>query len=247
MLCFWFACQLLTYLRDDRPVTELWARPGQADPPRDSFDRAVSDDRRERQRHPDVYKSAARNPRPCVTGTEMQDIPLDTKKRGPSSRLLQELIRQAPAEYVTVGWLISHRHSFGIAMLCLGLLATTPVGSMIHRAGWIAVVGLEDILPAAIDLFVVPTLTFERSFAFLVLGHGRRRLLWFEVTRHPTAESLARQITAGSRSPVLAISLIRLAMIPLAKLSISPSDTRVISSAALRTRLVSGSTSGPSR
>jgi hypothetical protein len=48
---------------------------------------------------------------------------------------------------------------------------------------------------AAIDLFVVPTLTFERLFAFLVLGHGRRQLLWFEVTRHPTAEWLARQIT----------------------------------------------------
>jgi hypothetical protein len=46
-----------------------------------------------------------------------------------------------------------------------------------------------------IDLFVVPTLTFERLFAFLVLGHGRRQLLWFEVTRHPTAEWLARQIT----------------------------------------------------
>jgi hypothetical protein len=48
---------------------------------------------------------------------------------------------------------------------------------------------------AVIDLFVVPTLTFERLFAFLVLGHGRRQLLWFEVTRHPTAEWLARQIT----------------------------------------------------
>jgi len=48
---------------------------------------------------------------------------------------------------------------------------------------------------AAIDLFVVPTLTFERLFAFLVLGHGRRQLLWFEVTRHPTAEWLAQQIT----------------------------------------------------
>src|SRR6202043_1116460 len=48
---------------------------------------------------------------------------------------------------------------------------------------------------AAIDLFVVPTLTFERLFAFLVMGHGRRQLLWFEVTRHPTAEGLARQIT----------------------------------------------------
>jgi hypothetical protein len=30
----------------------------------------------------------------------------------------------------------------------------------------------------AIDLCVVPTLTFERLFAFLVLGHGRRQLLW---------------------------------------------------------------------
>jgi transposase InsO family protein len=50
---------------------------------------------------------------------------------------------------------------------------------------------------AAIDMCVVPTLTFELLFVFvfLVLGHGRRQLLWFEVTRHPTAEWLARQIT----------------------------------------------------
>ena len=48
---------------------------------------------------------------------------------------------------------------------------------------------------AAIDICVVPTLTFDRLFAFLVLGHDRRQLLWFEMTRHPTAEWLARQIT----------------------------------------------------
>jgi hypothetical protein len=42
---------------------------------------------------------------------------------------------------------------------------------------------------------VVPSLTFERLFAFLVLSHGRRQLLWFDVTGHPTAEWLARQIT----------------------------------------------------
>ena len=48
---------------------------------------------------------------------------------------------------------------------------------------------------AAIDMCVVPALTFECLFAFLVLGHGRRQLLWIEVTRHPTAEWLARQIT----------------------------------------------------
>jgi transposase InsO family protein len=48
---------------------------------------------------------------------------------------------------------------------------------------------------AAIDMCAVPTLTFDLLFAFLVLGHGRRQLLWFEVTRHPTTEWLARQIT----------------------------------------------------
>jgi hypothetical protein len=62
----------------------------------------------------------------------MQDV-AHTKRRGASSRLLQEIIRQAPAEYVTVGWLIStlRWHSFGIIMLCFGLLAMTPVGSTV--------------------------------------------------------------------------------------------------------------------
>jgi len=48
---------------------------------------------------------------------------------------------------------------------------------------------------AAIDMCVVPTITFDCLFALLVVGHGRRKLLWFEVTRHPTAEWLGRQIT----------------------------------------------------
>ena len=48
---------------------------------------------------------------------------------------------------------------------------------------------------ASIDVFVVPTVTFEQLFGFLVLGHGRRRLIWYAVTAHPTAEWLARQIT----------------------------------------------------
>jgi hypothetical protein len=48
---------------------------------------------------------------------------------------------------------------------------------------------------AAIDMCVVPTLNFDLLFVFLVLTHGRRQLLWFEVTRHPIAEWLAKQIT----------------------------------------------------
>ena len=35
---------------------------------------------------------------------------------------------------------------------------------------------------------------FERLFAFVIIGHGRRKLLWFAVARHPTAECLAQQI-----------------------------------------------------
>ena len=63
----------------------------------------------------------------------IQGIPADPKNRGPSLRVLQEVIRQAPAEYVTVGWLTStlHPHSFGLIMLSLGLLAMTPLGSTI--------------------------------------------------------------------------------------------------------------------
>jgi hypothetical protein len=48
---------------------------------------------------------------------------------------------------------------------------------------------------ASIDLFVVPTIAFQQLFAFLVLRHERRQLLWFAVTCNPTAEWLARQIT----------------------------------------------------
>jgi hypothetical protein len=43
----------------------------------------------------------------------------------------------------------------------------------------------------------VPTVEFEQLFGFLVLGHGRRRLIWFAVTAHPTAEGLAWQITGA--------------------------------------------------
>lgn len=47
---------------------------------------------------------------------------------------------------------------------------------------------------ASVDFLIVPTLTFQRLFAFVVLGVGRRRLLWIGVTTNPTAEWLARQI-----------------------------------------------------
>ena len=45
------------------------------------------------------------------------------------------------------------------------------------------------------DLFVVPTLSFRLLYGLLIMGHGRRQVLWFGVTAHPTAEWIANQIT----------------------------------------------------
>src|SRR6266852_2847661 len=48
---------------------------------------------------------------------------------------------------------------------------------------------------AAMDLFVVPTISFRLLYGLLIMGHGRRQILWFGVTAHPTAEWIANQVT----------------------------------------------------
>jgi transposase InsO family protein len=48
---------------------------------------------------------------------------------------------------------------------------------------------------AAMDMFVVPTISFRLLYGLLIMGHGRRQILWFGVTAHPTAEWIANQIT----------------------------------------------------
>src|SRR5258708_15851445 len=48
---------------------------------------------------------------------------------------------------------------------------------------------------AAMDLFVVPTISFRLLYGLLIVGHGRQQILWFGVTAHPTAEWIANQIT----------------------------------------------------
>ena len=41
---------------------------------------------------------------------------------------------------------------------------------------------------AAMDLFVVPTISFRLLYGLLIMGYCRRHILWFGVTAHPTAE-----------------------------------------------------------
>jgi transposase InsO family protein len=48
---------------------------------------------------------------------------------------------------------------------------------------------------AAMDLFVVPTISFRPLYGLLIMDHGRRQIPWFGVTAHPTAEWIANQLT----------------------------------------------------
>src|SRR6516165_3884417 len=48
---------------------------------------------------------------------------------------------------------------------------------------------------AAMDLFVVPTIGFDLLYALLIVRLHRRQLVWINVTQHPTADWIARQLT----------------------------------------------------
>ena len=47
---------------------------------------------------------------------------------------------------------------------------------------------------AAVDFFTVPTVTFQILFCFLVLRHGRRKVVHFNITESPTAAWTAQQV-----------------------------------------------------
>src|SRR5438132_1254283 len=48
---------------------------------------------------------------------------------------------------------------------------------------------------AAMDLFVTPTIGFDVLYTFIIVRLARRNLVWINVTPHPTADWIARQIT----------------------------------------------------
>ena len=48
---------------------------------------------------------------------------------------------------------------------------------------------------AAMDLFIIPTIGFDLLYAFVIVRLDRRDLVWISVTKNPTAEWVARQIT----------------------------------------------------
>jgi len=62
---------------------------------------------------------------------------------------------------------------------------------------WLAFLQNHREVIAAFDFFTAPTVTFKLLYCFFVIEHGRRRILHFNVTRHPTAEWVVQQLRAA--------------------------------------------------
>jgi putative transposase len=59
---------------------------------------------------------------------------------------------------------------------------------------WLSFLANHREVIVAFDFFTVPTLTFKLLYCFFVIEHGRRTILHFNVTRHPTAEWVMQQL-----------------------------------------------------
>jgi transposase InsO family protein len=59
---------------------------------------------------------------------------------------------------------------------------------------WAAFLSNHREAIAAMDFFTVPTLAFGVLYGFFVIAHDRRRILHFNVTRHPTSAWVIQQL-----------------------------------------------------
>ena len=59
---------------------------------------------------------------------------------------------------------------------------------------WLAFLHNHREAIAAMDFFTVPTITFGVIYCFFVISHDRRRILHFNVTRHPTSLWTVQQL-----------------------------------------------------
>jgi len=59
---------------------------------------------------------------------------------------------------------------------------------------WLTFLADHREVIAAFDFFTVPTATFKLLYCFFVIEHSRRKILHFNVTRHPNAEWVVQQL-----------------------------------------------------
>ncbi len=108
-------------------------------------------------------------------------------------RLIRQISRENPL------WGAPRIHG---ELLKLGInVCQTTVAKYMVRSGkpptqsWLTFLRNHADGIAAIDLFVVPTISFRLLYGFVVLNIGRRQIVHVSATYHPTAEWLARQVS----------------------------------------------------
>jgi hypothetical protein len=172
--------------------------------------------------------------REAMLRARMEQVQPNTKERTRSSRVLEDLLRQAPPECFRLGWLMSNlqQRSFGIVVLFLGLIATTPIGSTVPGV-MLAVVALqmiagrhELVFPQCITARNLPT-----RYLFRVGEHAIPVMHYLEKAVHPrwptafeaikrfvgvvvlllTAALLLTPVPLSNIAPAIVIALISLA------------------------------------
>jgi len=116
--------------------------------------------------------------------------------RPPLDRELVALIQRLSTENPLWG---APRIQSELALLGLRVGETTVAKYMVRKPhrdtqSWRTFLRNHMSVAAACDFFTVATVTFKMLYVFIVLSHGRRRVLHVNVTRHPTEVWTARQL-----------------------------------------------------
>jgi transposase InsO family protein len=120
---------------------------------------------------------------------------------------IRELIRRMKAE--NPGWGAPRIHG---ELLQLGFNVSEPTVSRylqhIRRRydesqakQWLAFLNNHREVIAAFDFFTVPMLSFRTLYCFFVIEHGRRRILHFNCTEHPTGSWIVQQLREALSLP----------------------------------------------
>jgi transposase InsO family protein len=118
--------------------------------------------------------------------------------RRPTSKELRDLIFRMVSENPTWGAPRIHGElkMLGFAIserTVLNWMRKTPRNPAQVRR-WVTFLANHREAIAAMDFFTVPTLTFGVLYGFFVIAHGRRQVLHFNVTRHPTSIWASQQL-----------------------------------------------------
>ncbi len=108
--------------------------------------------------------------------------------------LIRRLARENPdwgapkihGELQKLGFVVSER---SVARYLRGIRRHPDPGKR-----WLAFLHNHREVIVALDFFTVPTVTFQLLYCFFVIEHGRRKILHFNVTRHPTAPWVVQQL-----------------------------------------------------